>query len=144
MDQKIWVTPRHAFCWLDEDNTIVVSTDRVRKEGHCELLNTVSLILTVPFFGRIYTYTYTVFQFRPKLSRKYNALILRKKASQTVHYKGHYYNIHFTFLYTLYFRTMKNTRRLMWVIDLSPQPQKCKSMFVNLSFRKLSDLLAHL
>ena len=56
MDQKIWVTPRHAFCWLDEDNTIVVSTDRVRKEGHCELLNTVSLILTVPFFGRIYTF----------------------------------------------------------------------------------------
>ena len=43
MEQKIWGSPRHAFCWLDEKMVIVVTMNNTRENGHCELLDTVGL-----------------------------------------------------------------------------------------------------
>ena len=42
MKQKIWASPRHAFCWLDEKMVIVVSFNKKFDNGHCVLLDTVS------------------------------------------------------------------------------------------------------
>ena len=44
MNFNIWATRGQAFCWLNENEVIVVSLDNKAEEGHCELLNMVSLI----------------------------------------------------------------------------------------------------
>ena len=44
MTEKIWISPRHAFCWLNDRNVIVVSFDEDYTKGHCELLDTVSYL----------------------------------------------------------------------------------------------------
>ena len=51
MEQKFWAVPRRAFCWLDEKNVIVISKDDENNNGDCELLNTVSSVLTVFCFS---------------------------------------------------------------------------------------------
>ena len=47
MDYNIWNTPRQTFCWLDDKNVIVISLENGVKNGHCELLNTVSLVIII-------------------------------------------------------------------------------------------------
>ena len=47
MEQKIPCTSRCTSCWLDEKNVVVISMDSAGDKGHCELLNTVSVILSV-------------------------------------------------------------------------------------------------
>ena len=42
MEQNIWLVPRCASCWLDEKNVVVISI--AGDNGHCELLNTVSVV----------------------------------------------------------------------------------------------------
>ena len=42
MSYNIWSFPREGFCWLNENKTVVISTDSKTNNGHCELLDTVS------------------------------------------------------------------------------------------------------
>ena len=43
MEFNIWAYPRRAFCWLNEEDVVVVSSNEFPDKGHCEILNTVSL-----------------------------------------------------------------------------------------------------
>ena len=44
MENTIWVTvPANTFCWLDDTRVVIVSHGRFRTNGHCELLDTVSV-----------------------------------------------------------------------------------------------------
>ena len=47
MRYNIWVTPREAFCWLNQTKVIVRSSKSSNAQlqmamGHCELVDTVS------------------------------------------------------------------------------------------------------
>ena len=44
MEQNIFTAPRQAFCWVDENNVIIVSKNAGNTIGHCELVNTVSFL----------------------------------------------------------------------------------------------------
>ena len=43
MKQKVWGSPRNTFCWLDDKRVLVVTCDQDDLNGHCELLDTVSV-----------------------------------------------------------------------------------------------------
>ena len=45
MKYNIWAILREAFCWLNENEVVVISYNHVPDKGHCELLDTVSLTL---------------------------------------------------------------------------------------------------
>ena len=39
--------PRVTFCWLNENDVVVKSADNYPENGHCEVLNTVSLTVLI-------------------------------------------------------------------------------------------------
>ena len=42
MSYNLWFVHRESFCWLNDNEVVVVSYDNKRLNGHCELLDTVS------------------------------------------------------------------------------------------------------
>ena len=44
MEQKIWAFCQHALFWIDDTSVIIISQDAGYKNGHCELVNTVSKV----------------------------------------------------------------------------------------------------
>ena len=45
MTYNIWAIEREGFCWLNENEVIVISKDS-GSNGHCVLLDTVSRVFT--------------------------------------------------------------------------------------------------